>query len=103
METGDTYFEVINLYMKGTKVGVDKLFEERENRSQGQNPKVSKNLRGSWWLSQLSIQLFSAQVMISQFLGLSPALGSALAVQSLLGILFLFLPDPPLLTLSISK
>ena len=54
------------------------------------------------WLSPLSIQLLiSAQVRISQFMSSSPALGSVLAVQSLLGILSL--PAPPLLhTLSLS-
>ena len=50
------------------------------------------------WLSWLDIRLLiSAQVMISQFLGLSPTLGSALAVWSLLGILPL-----SLLSLSVS-
>ena len=49
------------------------------------------------WLSQLSIQLsVSAQVMISQFVSLSPASGSVLTAWSLLGILCLphYLPLP---------
>ena len=50
-------------------------------------------------LSQLSVWLLtSAQVMISRFIGLSPALGSALTVWSLLGILSSSLwPSPVLL------
>ena len=40
------------------------------------------------WLSRLSIQLLvSAQVMLSQFVRLSPKSGSVLTAQSLLGIL----------------
>ena len=49
--------------------------------------------------------LTSAQVMISQFVGLSPVLGSGLTVQSLerlLRILCLPLSAPPLLSLSLS-
>ena len=51
----------------------------------------------------------SGQVMNSQFVSLSPASGSALMAQSLLGILFLFLSAlPPFvctlaLSLSLSK
>ena len=42
------------------------------------------------WLSGLSVELLaSAQVVISWFVSSSPALGSALAVQNLLGILSL--------------
>ena len=45
------------------------------------------------WLAQSGIQLLIlAQVMISQFMGLSPALGSELTVWSLPGILSLPLP-----------
>ena len=45
------------------------------------------------WLSQLSVGLMIlAQVMISQFMGLSPS-GSVVTVQGLLGILFLC-PSP---------
>ena len=44
------------------------------------------------WPSWLIVWLLiSVQVMISRFMGLSPALGSALAVQRLLGILSLCL------------
>ena len=57
------------------------------------------------WLSRLSIQLLilliSAQV--SQFMGSSPVLGSALAAQSLLGILFPSLSAPPRFMLSQNK
>ena len=50
------------------------------------------------WLSQLSIQLLiSAQAMISRFMNSSPASGSLLTVQSLLGILSLPLSALPLL------
>ena len=52
------------------------------------------------WLCQVSLQLLvSALVMISRFVSLSPALGSALTAWSLLGIfrLPLSLSDPPLL------
>ena len=47
-------------------------------------------------LSRLSVRLLiSAQVSISQFVGSSPASGSALTVWSLLGILSLSLPPTP--------
>ena len=53
------------------------------------------------WLSQLSVGLLvSAQVMISHFVGSSPASSSVPTVQSLLGILSLPLSAPPLLFLS---
>ena len=54
----------------------------------------------SWcsWVAQLvKHQLNSAQVMISQFRSSSPASSSVLTVQSLLGILCLCPPTPPLL------
>ena len=55
------------------------------------------------WLSQLSLQLLiSAQVRISQFMGSSPALGSALMAWGLLGILFLSLSTLPLLVRALS-
>ena len=56
------------------------------------------------WLSWLNVYLLvSTQVMISQFMGSSPALGSVLAVWSLLGILsFSPLSVPTLLALSLS-
>ena len=54
-----------------------------------------KNGRAPGWLSWLS--MISAQVMISWFMGSSPALGSVLTVQSLLGVLSLPLSAPPLL------
>ena len=48
------------------------------------------------WLSQLNIGLLIlAQVMISQFMELSPALGSPGIVQSLLGILSSSFSAPP--------
>ena len=48
------------------------------------------NTRGTW-VAQLVKHPTSAQVMICQFMGLSPTLGSVLTVQSLLGILTLSL------------
>ena len=64
-------------------------------------------LGASGWLSRLSIRLLmSAQVMISWFVGSSPAWGTALTAWSLLGILSLplslSLSAPPLLKLSLS-
>ena len=54
------------------------------------------------WLSWLSIWLLiSAQVMISWFVSSSPKTGSALTVQSLLGILSPSLSAPLLLVLSL--
>ena len=51
------------------------------------------------WLSLLSVQLLiSAQAMIPQFVGLSPASGSVLTVWSLLGLL----PLSPFLSLSLA-
>ena len=50
------------------------------------------------WFGRLSVRLLiSAQVMISWFVGLSPASGSVMIAWSLLGILSLplFLPLPP--------
>ena len=57
------------------------------------------------WLSKLNVELLiSAQVMISQFMSLSPTSGSVLTVWSLLGILFLSLSlsPPPSVSLSVS-
>ena len=55
------------------------------------------------WLSRLSVRLLIlAQVMISQPVSLSPALGSALTMQRLRGILSPSLFAPPPLALSIS-
>ena len=71
-------------------------------------PAVKKNKNkktgASGWLSWLSIQLLIlAQVMISRFMRSSPALGSVLAVQILLGLsLPLSLSHPLLLSLSLS-
>ena len=54
--------------------GVKGTFQERGHRW------------GTWWLSRLSVQLLiSARVMISQFVGWSPASGSVLTVQACLG------------------
>ena len=58
--------------------------------------------------SRLGVRLLiSAQVVISQFMDSSPALGSALTVQSLLGIVSLSLsvspPLAPYLSLKINK
>ena len=55
------------------------------------------------WLSRLNVQLLTPpQVMISRFVGSSPALGYVLIAQSLLGIFSLPLSAPPLLMLSFS-
>ena len=55
-------------------------------------------------VAQLSIRLlFSVQVMVSQFVGLSPASGSALTAWSVLGILFLSLSLTPPAFLSQNK
>ena len=56
------------------------------------------------WLSWLSIQLLVlAQVMISQFMGLSPASGSVLTYRASLEFsLSLSLSAPPPLALSLS-
>ena len=61
--------------------------------------KVIKDGRGALgWLSGLNIQLLvSAQVVISQFMGSSPASGSVPTAWSLLGILSL----PPSLSVSL--
>ena len=53
-------------------------------------------------MAQSVKRLTSAQVMISQFVGLSPALVSMLTVQSLLGILSLSLPLPHSYSISVS-
>ena len=56
-------------------------------------PREQTQARGAW-VGQLSVQLFiSAQVMISCFMGSSPAWGSALTTRSLLGILSLSAPS----------
>ena len=56
------------------------------------------------WLSQFSVWLLIlTQVIISRFMRWSPALGSVLTAQSLLGIPSLPLSAPPLLMLSLSK
>ena len=52
-------------------------------------------LRAPVWLSRLSVQLLVlAQIITSQLVEASPALGSALTAQSLLGILSLSAPPP---------
>ena len=57
-----------------------------------------KSLGAPGWLSRLSVRLLIlAEVIISQFVGSSPTSGSALMLQSLLGILSLLL----VLTLSL--
>ena len=63
-----------------------------------------EKLRGAW-VAQSVKHLTLAQVMISRFTGSSPALGSVLAVQSLLRILCLPLsaaPPPLVLSLKIN-
>ena len=56
------------------------------------------------WLSQLSVQLLVlAQVMISQFMSLSPVSGSVLMACSLLGMPALSAPTPLILSVSLSK
>ena len=62
-----------------------------------------KNEYSSLWVVQ-SVQCPTlVQVLISRFTSLSPTLGSALRVQSLLGILALSsLSAPPLIALSVS-
>ena len=70
--------------------------------------KTSPDLRGGQsgclgGLNQLSTQLLTlAQVLISQFVNSSPALGSVLRAQSLLGILSPSLSVSTLLVLSLS-
>ena len=64
--------------------------------------KVSHGAPG--WLSWLSVQLLiSAHVMILQFVGSSPTLGSALMAWNLLGILFPSLCRSPTCAFSLSK
>ena len=56
------------------------------------------------WLSQLDVRLLvSAQVMISQFVGLSPASGSVLTAWDLLGILSLSAAPSLMFSLSQNK
>ena len=65
----------------------------------------TKKLRDAGWLSWLIVQLLIlAQVMVSQFVGLNPALGSVLMGRSLLWILsfLLSVPFPLVLSLSLS-
>ena len=61
--------------------------------------------RGGTWVSESVEHLTSAQVVISQFVRSSPALGSVLTAQSLepAWILSLSLSVPPLLTLSLKN
>ena len=69
--------------------------------------KLLKNLKqfgAPGWLSQLSIQLLiSPQVMISQFVSLSPISGYVLTAWSLLGIVSPSRSAPPLLAPYLSK
>ena len=89
---------------KGEALGV-RCEEFAKQRSQVMSAKI-RNVGGApGWLSGLSVQLLvSAQVMISRFMASSPASGSVLTAQSLLGILSLSSSPcaPPLLTLSLS-
>ena len=71
--------------------------------------KLGRNECPDAWVAQSIKRLPSAQVMISWFVGSSPALGSVLTVRSLPGILSLSpslslsLPLPGLLSISLSK
>ena len=69
--------------------------------------KNSKKDRGTQFLTSCVQPLISAQVMISAFLRSSPALGSVVTAQSLLGILSLplslSLPRYQALSLSFSR
>ena len=76
------------------------------NSADNTNPSQKEfKLRGSW-VAQLVKRLILAQVMISQFMGSSPASGSVLMAQSLelLQILSpsLYAPRPLALCLSLS-
>ena len=63
-----------------------------------------KSIRAHGWLSWLSDQLLiSVEVVISQFLGSSPATGSALTVQTLFGILSLYLVPACTLKINLKK
>ena len=68
---------------------LDSLVGNSDDPTWGKIPK--KGAAGApEWLSRLSVQLLVlAQVMISWFMSLSPALGSVLTVQNLPGILSL--------------
>ena len=60
--------------------------------------------RAPGWLSRLSVQLLvSTQVVISQFVGSSPASGSVLTARSLLGIFSPSLCPSPLLSVSLKN
>ena len=62
----------------------------------------SSRFQDAWVAQWFSAQLLtSAQVMVSQFMGSSPALGSALTVRSVLRILSPYLSAPPLLMCSV--
>ena len=66
---------------------------------------LSEKKRGDTWVAQLVQCLTSAQVMISWFVGSSPASGSVLTAQSLepaSDCVSLSLSAPPLLTLCLS-
>ena len=83
-------------YIVGAYVCTQKLLEKGEKRSnicEDIFSAIKKKTVGTpGWLSRLSVRLLVfAQVMASQFVSLSPALGSILTAQSLLGILSLSL------------
>ena len=59
------------------------------------------NLRGAW-VAQSVEHPISAQVMVLQFMGSSPMLGSVLTAQSLEPASDCYLSAPPLLVLSLS-
>ena len=70
--------------------------------------KISFNYtdKGGTWVAQLVVHLTSAQVMISQLMGLSTMSGSVLTAQSLeppSGSVSPSLSDLPLLALSLSQ
>ena len=61
------------------------LVKARENKrsiNSGMKPEVKRKVGGAW-VAQSAECLTSAQVMISQFMGSSPASGSVLTAQSL--------------------
>ena len=74
-------------------------------RVEGSKARTKNRLIWDAWVAQSVEHLTLAQVMISQFVSLSPALGSVLTAQSLepaLDSVSPFLSVPPLLTLSLS-
>ena len=96
---------MFKLGIKSNNKGQGEKLEGSQRWGEGSGGKLyllkskDKNYSGGTWAAQSVECLTSARVMISWFVGLSPASGSLLSAQSLLQIFCPHLSAPPPLSL----